>query len=248
MDPITQYHQVITEVLAKIATEQREPMEKAARIIADSIAEGRIFHIFGTGGHSNMAAIEFCHRAGNLVPCNAILDAGIGVEHGATRWIERVVGYAKQVLDYYRVKPGDVMVLVNAYGMNSVTIDAALECRERGVTVIAVTSPELSLAVPPSLPSRHPSKKNLFELADVVINSYTPFGEAVVDIEGFAAKVSPISTISNLFILNSINAKVSDILAKRGITPPVWISGNIPGGDEANRNYLEQYFGKIRHL
>ena len=85
-------------------------------------------------------------------------------------------------------------------------------------------------------------------MADIVINSYTPFGEAVVSLEGYPFKVSPASTIANLFIMNMINAKVCEILANRGITPPVWISGNIPGGTETNQAAMDKYKGILRHI
>lgn len=248
MDPIEKYHQAVSNVIERIALEEKEAIQKAAGMIADCIVEDKLFYIFGTGGHSAMAAVELCHRAGNLVPCNAILDSGIGCEHGATRGIERLTGYARCVLDYYRIKENEVLIIVNAYGMNCTTIDTALECQKRGIKTIGITTPELSLQVPPEHPARHPSKKNLFELVDVVINSYTPFGEAVVEIEGFESKVSPISTITNLFIINAINAEVCQNLANKGITPPVWTSSNIPGGDEANKQYMEANFSRLYHL
>jgi len=37
-------------------------------------------------------------------------------------------------------------------------------------------------------------------------------------------------------------------LASMGIQPPVWMSANLPGGDEANRAYEEKYRPLIRHL
>lgn len=248
MEPILQYHQAVSEALESIATHEKDKIEEAARIVADAIEQNRVVHVFGSGGHSSMAAIEVCHRAGNLAPFNAILDSGIGCEHGATRGIERVVGYAKCVLDYYRVAEGDPIILVNAYGMNCVTVDAALESRKRSAKIIAITSPGLSVQVPAEHPARHPSKRNLFELAHVVIDSYTPFGESVVNVDGFSAKVSPISTITNVFIINAINAQACQNLADRGLVPPVWISSNIPGGDEANQGHLATYFGRLRHL
>ena len=89
---------------------------------------------------------------------------------------------------------------------------------------------------------------NLCDLADVVIDSYTPYGEAVVSLEGYPFKVSPTSTIANMFIVNAINAKCCEILAGRGVKPPVWISGNIPGGTESNQAGMDKYFGILRHL
>ena len=43
--------------------------------------------------------------------------------------MERVVGYAPKVPRYYGVNPGDLLIAVNAYGINPVTIDTALECK-----------------------------------------------------------------------------------------------------------------------
>ncbi|MBQ6214843.1 MAG: SIS domain-containing protein [Oscillospiraceae bacterium] len=248
MEAINQFYNIVIEMLEKIATEQRENIERAATLVADAIESGNVFHVVGSGGHSNMTAIEMCHRAGNLIPCNSILDPGFSCEHGATRWCEKIPGYAPNVLRYYRVKPGDVLIQFNAYGINTATIDMVEECKHLGVTVVAVTSPSLSRSIPKDFAGRHPSKQNLCDLADIVIDDYCIFGEGVVEIDGYDYKVSPTSTISNVFIMDSINAKACEILATRGIAPPVWISGNIPGGTEINQAGMDKYFGKLRHL
>jgi len=248
METIKQYHDAVSSLIDRIMNEQASKITEAATLVADAVQSDNIFHVFGSGGHSNMVAIEMCHRAGNLIPCNAILDPGLSCEHGATRWCEKVQGYAQNVLRYYRVKPGDVMIQFNAYGINTCSIDTATECRRLGVKLIAVTSPSLSRSIPEDFPGRHPSRQNLCDLADVVIDSYTPYGEAVVELEGYPFKVSPASTIANLFIMNSINAKTCEILAGRGVKPPVWISGNVPGGTESNQAGMDKYFGILRHL
>ena len=235
MEAILQYYAAVAERLDRIMKEQREPMEKAAALIAEHVMAGRIYHIFGTGGHSNMAAIEMHHRAGNLAPTNCMMDAGISSERGSFRAMERVVGYAPKVLRYYGVNPGDLLIAVNAYGINPVTIDTALECKRLGVTLVAITCPGLSVQIEHGAKMRHPSNKNLFELADIVIDDYTPYGEAVVGFEGLPYKVSPVSTITNLFIINALNAMACEIMVANGFQPPVWISGNIVGGDEANQ-------------
>lgn len=248
MEAVNQYYQAVQELLDNIMKEQQPAIEKASILVADAIEAGKVFHVLGSGGHSNMVAIEMCHRAGNLIPANSILDPGFSCEHGATRWCEKVPGYAQNVLRYYGVKGGDVMLQFNAYGINTASVDTVVECKRLGVKVVAVTSPKLSHSIPADFAGRHPSKQNLCDLADVVIDSYTPFGEAVVSVPGYLYKVSPTSTIANLFIMNSINAKTCEILASRGIAPPVWISGNIPGGTESNQAGMDRYFGTLRHL
>jgi uncharacterized phosphosugar-binding protein len=42
--------------------------------------------------------------------------------------------------------------------------------------------------------------------------------------------------------------KTAEKLVEMGVSPPVWMSANMPGGDEANRKYEEQYFKRVKHL
>ncbi len=248
MDSTLIFYKEVVATLDRVVKKQSENIDKAAEIIAGTIEAGGMFHIFGSGGHSNMAAIEMCHRAGNLCCANAILDPGLSCEHGATRWNERVVGYANEVMRYYRVKEGDVMLQINAYGINPVTIDTANFCRKNNIPLIAITCPELSDTIDRKQHNRHPSGANLYELADIVINDYTPVGEAIVPIEGCEYKASPASTIINLFIVDAINAKVCEILASHGIKPDVWVSGNGAEGDRLNQKNMDKWFWRLRHI
>ncbi|MBB4124614.1 SIS domain-containing protein, partial [Martelella radicis] len=108
-------------------------IEKAAEAMAKAIMDDKLIHVIGPGGHSNMGAEELLWRAGGLAPINAILDPGTNLIHGAKRSnvIERTPGYAKQVLDAYRVgkEPGEVIIIVNAYGVNAMSIDTVLEAK-----------------------------------------------------------------------------------------------------------------------
>jgi len=33
-----------------------------------------------------------------------------------------------------------------------------------------------------------------------------------------------------------------------GVQPPILVSGNLPGGDEANRQLIDKYIPKVKHL
>ncbi|MEM3407530.1 MAG: SIS domain-containing protein [Candidatus Aenigmatarchaeota archaeon] len=250
MDIIDKYFEKVCETLEKIRNNEKENIEKAAEAISKAIIENKMIHVFGTGGHSNIAAEEMFYRSGGLVPINSILDPGVNLAFGAIRstLVERTPGYAQSILKNYDLKEGDIMIVANQYGINSATIDTALEAKKLGLIVIAITSPEFSKKVPLDHPARHPSKKNLFEIADIVINGYMPFGDAVLEIEGIKQKVAPVSTIINAFIVNSIVARTVEKLVEKGIEPPIWTSGNIPGGDEANKKWIEKYKRRIKHL
>ena len=73
---------------------------------------------------------------------SAILDEGTLLSNGALRSmaIERTPGYGKVVIADRGLGAEDLLILVNAYGINAALIDAALEARKRGVFLIGVSS------------------------------------------------------------------------------------------------------------
>ncbi|HSB71201.1 MAG TPA: SIS domain-containing protein [Candidatus Methylomirabilis sp.] len=250
MDGIAQYHAAVTAMLQKIVETQREPIDRAARRCADAIAEDRYLYVIGTGGHSYIAGEEMFWRAGGLVPVYPILDPGLSLSHGAWRsnLVERTPGYVIPILKYHGVGKGDVLIICNAYGINAATIDAALEAKRLGATAIGVTSTQFATRVPADHPSRHPNRQNLHEVADIFLNTWLPYGDAVVDVPGCAQRVSPCSSLGTAFVLNCLVATTVEELVRRGITPPVWMSANLPGGDEANRQHMEKHLRRVKFL
>lgn len=248
---ITFYKNTIIDIMNKISGET-EMIQKAAKVVAESIAREEPVHVIGPGGHSNMAAEEVLWRAGGLAPMNAILDAGTNLIHGAKRSniIERTPGYAIKVLDAYRIgkKPGEVIIIVNAYGINSMCIDTVLEAKRRKMSTIGITSKSFADLVPKDHPSRHPTGKNLYQEVDYFLNCHLPYGDAVIEIEGCPQKVGPTSTFCNAFTINLLMAETVKELVAMGIEPPVWMSANLPGGDEKNLKLEEKYIPLIKHL
>jgi Uncharacterized protein containing SIS (Sugar ISomerase) phosphosugar binding domain len=244
-----QYFDKISEIFGSILRESDASIGEAAGLMASAIMEDKLVHVLGTGGHSNIGAYEMFWRAGGLVPIDAILDPGTSLNDGALRsnYVERLCGYAKAVLDAYRVVDG-VLIIVNAYGINSMSIEAALEAKERGVKTIGVTSTSFADAVPKGHRARHPSGKSLHEIVDVFVDSHMPYGDALVEFEGLGQKVAPSSTLVNCFTVNLLVVETVRMLLERGFAPPLWQSANVPGGDEANREYQEKYRGRIKHL
>lgn len=228
----------------------RDAMEAAAERIAAHIAADRLLHVFGPGGHSNLAAQEIFFRAGGLMHVSAILDEGTLLSNGALRSMamERTPGYGRVVIADRGLGAGDLLLLVNAYGINAALIDAALEARARGVGLIGVSSRVHAESTAPDHPARHPSKANLHDLVDIHIDTAVPIGDAIVRMEGLAEPVAAVSTFANAFALNTLVIRVVARLLAMGVEPPVWRSGNAPGGDEANARFLGRFRHRVKAL
>ncbi|HRP46793.1 MAG TPA: SIS domain-containing protein [Trueperaceae bacterium] len=240
----------VTGLMERLVSEESAAIDRAASVIADAIEADRLLHVFGTGGHSAMGAEEIFFRAGGLVAVNAMLDPGVMLSYGALRStaVERTPGYARAVLDEYGLTRGDTLIIVNAYGINACTIDAAQLARERGAITIAVTSRELQAALPQGHPSRHPSGANLADLCDHVIDCKVPMGDALIEVSGLPQRVGASSTFLNALALNLLTVAALDELARRGVEPAIWQSANSPGGDEANAQHIERYRMRIKRL
>jgi uncharacterized phosphosugar-binding protein len=244
------YLDSIISLLKTIEAKEEAKIDEGAKILAEAVKADRLINVVGTGGHSNLAAEEVLWRAGGLAAVNPMLDAGTNLIHGAKRSniVERTPGYAKAVLDTYEVNAGDVLVIANAYGINAMTIDCALECKKRGVTSIGITSTAFAQFVPRNSPIRHPSGKNLFELVDVFVDCHMPLGDSVVELEGISQKMGPTSTFVNAFTINLLMLRTAERLLEMGVEPPIWTSGNLPNGDELNKKYEKLYFPRVKHL
>jgi uncharacterized phosphosugar-binding protein len=245
-----QYFESVTALMRAVLVDEADPLDRAASRLADQIAADRLVHVFGPGGHSNLATQEIFFRAGGLMHVSAILDEGTLLSNGALRSmaIERTPGYGKIVIIDQRLGEGDVLILVNAYGINAALIDAALEAKSRGVFLVGVSSRAHAEQSAPDHPARHPTKQNLHDLVDIAIDCKVPVGDAMLSVPGVSERIGAVSSFANAFTLNTLVIRTVAKLAERGIEPPVWRSGNAPGGDEANDRFLARFIGRVRKL
>lgn len=219
-------------------------IEAAAAMLADVIAAGGIVHVFGSG-HSHMMAEEVFHRAGGLFAFNAMLDVNL-TSFGTLKagMVERTEGYAPVILDSFDVRPGEVVIVVSNSGINPVPIELAIEARNRGAKVIAVTSAGNYR----DAASRHSSGRKLADVADVTIDSRVPVGDAILELDGLDAPVAASSTALGAALMNALVAQTAEALLAAGHQPPVIVSMNMPGGDERNAALTERYRPRLRLL
>lgn len=242
---MTAYHEAAMQVLAAIARSQAGSLERAAQSVFESLLTDGVLHVFGSG-HSHALAEEAFHRAGGLVPVNAIQEVFLTplTSPGMSRQLERVPGLAKIILECHDLRSGEILLVISNSGINVVPVEVALEGKARGLTVIALTSLNHSQNVP----ARHPSGKRLFEIADIVLDNCGAAGDAAVRYEGLPGRVAPTSFLAGAYIINSVVCRVVELFLAKGFTPPVYLSANVPGGDEHNKTLEAKYRGRIRGL
>jgi uncharacterized phosphosugar-binding protein len=239
------YHDAILTQLETIRHSQAKPLERAARVVFTALKDDGVLHVFGSG-HSHALAEEAFHRAGGLVPVNAIHEIFLTplTRPDLSGQLERLTGLATLILDGHDLRPGEVLVVISNSGINAVPVEMALEGKRRGLTVIGLTSLRHSQTVP----ARHQDGKRLFEVADIVLDTCGEPGDAAVAYEGFAGKVAPTSLLAGSYIINSLVCRVVELFLASRLTPPVYVSANLPGGDEHNRALAAKYRGRIRGL
>ena len=244
------YFDAVTGLMRRILDTQSDAVADAAHVLADQIADDRLVHVYGPGGHSNLASQEVFFRAGGLMHVSAILDEGTLISSGALRSMamERTPGYGRIVIDDAGLGQGDVLILVNAYGINAALIDAALRARDLGIRSIGVSSRSHADQTSPDHPARHPSKRNLHDVVELHIDTQVPIGDALIEVAGATEKSGASSTFANAFALNWLMLETLRLLGARGVEVPQWRSGNAPGGDEANQRFIARFKGRVRCL
>lgn len=240
------YFEAVRQVLNRAEAVNAEAMRHAAEALADCLAAGGLLHTFGTG-HGHLLAEELFHRAGGLAAVNPMLDPGVMMREGAdsATLLERLPGYAAVILERYDVRAGDLILIASNSGRNAVPLEMALLCKERGLTVVALTS----VAHSSSQTSRHASGLRLFEIADLVFDNCGEPGDTALTLEGMAGGVSSTSTVVGAALLQQWVAETARLLLARGITPPILQSSNAAeGADAENETFIGRYRGRVRHL
>ncbi|MCL4876423.1 MAG: sugar isomerase domain-containing protein [Anaerolineae bacterium] len=231
----------ISKLIDKIHTTQMGNIQKAAKAMAASIAAGRAVHAFGSG-HSVIAVMDLFPRYGAYPGFHPIMDPRLMwfniVGPGGARellWLEREEGYVRNVLLSHNLDPRDSILVFSHGGMNAAPIEVALQAKEAGLTVIAVTSVANRALNEP----KHSSGKSLHDAADIVIDNCSPPEDALVPIDGLLGKVAASSTVTAVTITMSLLAETTAELARLGKLPErVFVSPNVPGVEKTNNEQV----------
>jgi uncharacterized phosphosugar-binding protein len=241
------FHEQVTSRLQAVADDAaRGGLDSAIDLVVTSIQGGGVLQAFGTG-HSPAFAMEIAGRAGGFIPTAAMALRDV-VLHGSREasvltgsTLERDETVVDELFALSPRDPADVFLIASNSGVNGSVVGVALRAKADGHPVIAVTSLEHTNAVTP----KHPSGRRLSEIADVVIDNRAPYGDTTIELPG-GIGVGAVSSLTAAYIAQLITIGAAARIAALGETPPIYLSANIPGGDDHNHALEARYGDRIR--
>jgi uncharacterized phosphosugar-binding protein len=234
--------------MERIETTQMENIKQAAALMADSIEAERWVHTFGCG-HATLPIEEMYPRIGGFVGFHPMIELPLSFftritgEMGVHQFVflERVEGYGREIMKGYDFDPRDTMWIFSHSGINNVNIDVALRAKELGMKLVVAGSAEAFQGKP----TRHSSGKQIFEIADVVIDTCVPAIDASVTLKNHFDKIGPVSTMAFVSVVWMTICTVAEILADRGVELHIHPSHNVPG-DTTARERLDGALGEYK--
>lgn len=238
------YMDAAQKIVADIRATQMDAIESAAQLCADSILQGSLVHLFGTG-HSRIPVEEMFPRHGSFPGFHPIIDLSMTFHtqivgsngQRQAMFIEKVEGLAEEILKNFIFRESDTFIIFSNSGVNNVVVEMAIGAKARGMKVIAVVSVDHCTAAAP----KHKSGKKLIDLADIVLDNCTPRGDALVQVDGLAYPVGPGSTIGYAVLVNALKVAIAQKLTAAGQPPLVLTSSVLIGGQASAENFEETY-------
>lgn len=237
-------------VMNLIEDTQLDNIKAAADIMADTIESEHWVHTFGCG-HATLPIEEMYPRIGGFVGFHPMVElpltffTNITGQMGVHQFVflERVEGYGVEIMKGHNFHKDDCMWLFSHSGINNVNIDIALEAKRLGMKVIVFGS----AAAAKGKKTRHSSGKNIFEIADIVVDTCAPIEDASVELKNHKDKVGPISTMAFVTAVWMTVTTVAEILADRGVKLYIHPSHNAgdPNAKERLDDALAEYKRRI---
>ena len=241
-------------VMNKIEETQMQKIREVAEVMADTIQAGRWVHTFGCG-HANLPIEEMYPRIGGFVGFHPLCELPLTFfthivgEMGIHQFLflERTEGYGQNIMKSWNFDSRDILWLFSHTGINAVNIDMALEAKKRGMKVIVFGSAGETGDKKP----RHSCGKNLFQLADYVVDTCCPLQDASVKLPHHQDKVGPLSTMAFITTVWMTIITVGEILDERGVKLYIHPSHNVPGDTTAGERLdacINEYKERVKGL
>ena len=81
---------------------------------------------------------------------------------------------------------------------------------------------------------------------DIVIDNHVPHGDGVIDTK--YGNIGAVSSIVCSYIAQSLVIEIVNLYIENDLVPPIYMSANISGGDEHNKNIYEEYKKRVKSL
>lgn len=230
--------------LADTVERQLPEIERAADLFAQAILAGRMVHLFASG-HSRMMVEEMWPRYGSFPGFNPIVELSLTFHNlvvGANgqrqaMFLENVPGLGAQILRNFVLSPQDAALVISSSGCNVVPIEVADGFRQAGVPVVAL----VSLAHLEASKTKDAAGRKLSDLAEIVLDTGAPVGDAMVAIDGLEAPVAPGSTVGGAMVVNALKAEVAERLTQAGKPPHVLAAAATVGAERAREAFEAAY-------
>ena len=237
------YFEAMGNVLAAIRDTQRPAIETAGEAEAQSLANGGALSVMDTGHMMRHEAL--CRAGGMMVVApfayDLMIDNDMEQRAGAPRAVDEAELEKRKValaLDASNLRRGDVLVVNSNSGRTSNVIEVAVQCSERGIITIAISSEQQMR----QCSAAHPSGKKLFDVADICVDNCGPFGDAMVEVED-NEKTCPASGLAGCYVFWAIHAEAVERLQAMGVNPRIYRSVHVSGHeyiDTQREQFLER--------
>lgn len=243
-----EYANKIKDMIAALEDTSMSAIKEAAQAMADSVAAGRAVYYYGSG-HSVLPVMDVFPRYGSFVGLQPIHDPRLTwfnvIGPGGTPellWLEREEGYVQNVLRYYNIDSRDTLIVLSHGGLNAAGIEAAMIGKERGATVVVITSMQNYQ----KNAAKHSSGNKLADAADIVIDNSAPPEDAIIRLPNWVEPVAASATVMGVCISMMLVAETASILSERGIYVPTFASPNVIPDPKHDLEVYEAY-RRFRH-
>ncbi len=243
MNVIETYLDKCAEIVETVR-KQEPQIKQAAQWFTQTILQGRMVHVFGSG-HSRIMAEEMWPRYGSFPGFNPIVELSLTYHNNVVgangqrqaMFLENVPGLADRILRNFGLDERDTALVISSSGCNIVPIEMAELFQRKKIKVVAlVTKEHLAKST-----SKRADGKKLSDFADLVLDSGAPIGDSIVYIPGLETPVAPGSTVGGVMIINTIKAEVAKLLTEAGQPPKVLTAGAIVGTAKATALFESAY-------
>jgi uncharacterized phosphosugar-binding protein len=237
------YLEKCSGIIEKIRAQQ-ELISQAAQWFAQTILQGRVVHVFGSG-HSRIMTEEMWPRYGSFPGFNPIVELSLTYHNNVVgangqrqaMFLENVSGLAERILRNFGLSDRDCAFIISSSGCNVVPVEMAELFQQKQIKVVALLTKEHSQ----KSQSKRQDGKKLSDFADLVLDTGAPVGDSMISVEGLPTPVSPGSTVGGAIIVNSIKAELARILTEAGKPPKVLTASAIVGDQKAKELFESAY-------